>query len=99
MAETTHTPGPWFVAKNGYHAVRDDEARDVVTADGITIAEVREFGGVAEREANADLIATAPELYEQLEYWLEYVSIDPKFAGWVGKTRAVLAKARGEAAQ
>lgn len=57
--KTKHTPGPWYpVEFSGYWTVRDDrfyESRDLLNEEDCSRA-----------EANAKLIATAPELLEAL---------------------------------
>lgn len=68
MDDFKGTPGPWAVAPG---LVRNDEARDVVKYDSQPddyqlIAEVREFYSPAERDANAHLIAAAPDLLAAL---------------------------------
>ena len=99
-----HTPGPWvlesytsggetryFVRTRG--AVRDD--------DGPTL-DFAVAGGV--READAPLIAAAPEMYQALELAAKYVhpnAILPFDPGEpvvyaTGVIQAALAKARGE---
>ena len=100
MAE--HTAGPWdgigvipqhyIVWRSNYNDATDTR----IIATGI------------EREADAHLIAAAPELYEALEYWLEHQgdecpdgfrSMD-EHCCWemraMRQARAALAKARGE---
>lgn len=63
-SETKHTPGPWAA----------DRDNDVVTSDGTGIAAVH--GEDADNEqANARLIAAAPDLYWALE----------RVAHWNGK--------------
>lgn len=86
------TPGPW-------EAVNE---RDVDTADGKCIAIMGV--GVDEFEANAHLIAAAPDLYEALEKILRECGdemSDGYLANFVHSdkasvARAALAKARGE---
>ena len=61
--ETKHTPGPWFAKR-----VRDSETNgdfDIDSVDGYHIAE--SIGGLddGEEEANACLIAAAPELLDE----------------------------------
>jgi len=103
-----HTPGPWNY-DSGYidtHAVDDDGSRDY-----IILAEMHStFGpdnyGVdqwmlppEEYEANARLIAAAPEMYEALQMFLAYndqgapLHFDTD-AMWA-KARNVLAKIEG----
>jgi hypothetical protein len=78
MSETKFTPGPWVKY--------DDDT--VLDLEGETIAEVFSV------EADTDLIAAAPDLYEALEHVLKGSLSLPRFA----KDEAIraLAKARGE---
>lgn len=89
-----HTPGPWLFSsyKSGNSViVIDGKEFDVATVN------------YPNRDANAHLIAAAPELYEALDGLLaditEYQEIN--FLGgennhWQVRARAALAKARGE---
>jgi len=91
-----HTPGPW-VARGPYVQIHDtykticcvDHPFPCGTASQVRVA-------VCEVEANARLIAAAPELLEELESLVEKV-LD---AGWheelVEEARAVIEKAREE---
>jgi hypothetical protein len=103
-----HTPGSWTIRREpssrgrGFHRT--------VVRDGFTwpIAEVSTAAGgqVDIAEANARLIAAAPELLEALEEMCappENDDEDPtpeeneKWADTMRKARAAIAKARGEA--
>lgn len=97
MSEAKFTPGPWRAWQP-----RGDESVPVRTDGlGITIAYVHQ-GAITNAQANAHLIAAAPELYEALE-WLEtyaMVQVDrhpdaQDNKGW-RNIIAALAKARGE---
>ena len=69
---STHTPGPWRVYTNG-----NMENRLAIQADGPTVARIDTVETIADirlksvtdlpAEANADLMAAAPELLEALE--------------------------------
>lgn len=94
MNETKFTPGPWLFSsyKSGNSViVIDGKEFDVATVN------------YPNRDANAHLIAAAPELYEALEGLLaditEYQEIN-NLGGqnnhWQVKAKAALAKARGE---
>jgi hypothetical protein len=100
-----HTPAPWHVRTN---PIRDDEPRDVVNTSQL-IAEVREFYSAGEREANARLIAAAPELLEVLleaRAELSRVQYDvvrsvqanntPEMQALVDRLDAAIAKALGQ---
>ena len=92
-----HTPGPWFTRREGFSTVYI-EARigggmlQEVAACGPTAA------GIGQQEANAQLIAAAPELLsivqelqESAAYWSEY---DVPL-GIVDRINAAIAKATG----
>lgn len=99
-----HTPGPWMVDTNF-------RGEQFVQA-GNTEYGIQPFGSCSccgeyihgdnqeEREANARLIAAAPELFEALKVFLEYndqggpLSFNTD-AMWV-KARTAVAKAEGE---
>jgi len=92
MTEPKFTPGPWFTDDYGY--IFSGERRDAHM-----IAEVRGWGWIQYlpnpeqiQDANAHLIAAAPELYKALEYCIKQI---PEF-GDVPGIKAALAKARGE---
>lgn len=96
MSETTHTPGPWTMQPDETFSTLGDKR--VVAFNDISPAIV--FGGLgAETDANAHLIASAPELLEALEAAWERVHSDV-----CGRTcckecenaKAAMAKARGE---
>ena len=90
-----HTPGPWDVEPKGSRHFVDG-------ADGLTVAYL-DRAGVRERseiEANARLIASAPELLEALEAVLpdleHYVATHgPGPDKRLAIARAAIAKARG----
>ncbi|WP_159918012.1 hypothetical protein [Pantoea sp. 18069] len=109
MSEAKHTPGPWFQSHRkaivGY-------STEVYTANGEVIATVawyprrlNETTTVTDREANARLIAVAPELLEALqglerEGWLSHIvaackkeSADASLYASVTVARAAIAKA------
>jgi hypothetical protein len=94
-----HTDGPWIWASR-----RTPQAKvyDVIGA-GLVIARVHE-GGVKRAEANARLIASAPDLLEALSLLLSH---DEQDAGCLPTdahrdaqqaARAAIARATGEAA-
>ena len=83
---TKHTQGPWLVEGRAVYALNDDGYNrfSALVQDAHTPGD--------ELEANARLIAAAPELLEALECLLE---MGHAKAGDLA--RAALAKARGEA--
>ena len=105
MAE--HTPGPWTV---GNELLREDErpVHGGESGEGI-IALVWPWGddevGEQDREANARLIAAAPDLLEAAEAviaeWRRYIEDEIDVAdmaqGSLTVLLAAIAKARGEA--
>lgn len=102
MSELKATPGPWFVHDNHpqhacYHIGPDD-------CGPLDVATVYSPGD-EEADANAHLIAAAPEMYAQLDYVERLLSAhergeqlpgDQDAKAWGVMTRAILAKARGE---
>ena len=103
MSDTRFTPGPWFVDLN--NPLRDDSYA-VTTGEydtGDWIASVRplvddDTGMVrgAEHQANARLIAAAPDLYAACAGALSVMGADGYAGIVVHSLRAALAKARGE---
>ena len=90
--ETRWTPGPWACHPSAFMADGDDKrAYFIVSGLG--------FSGKA--DANAHLIAAAPELYEELEKARRTIQalIDDGYTGYLefrNSIDAALAKARGE---
>ena len=69
----SHTPGPWIIdLENDIYITVHAEHRDIcdMTVD---------FGDVAEAEANASLIAAAPEMLRALEAAREFISNGVEF--------------------
>jgi hypothetical protein len=104
MSATKHTPGPWFYRRG------DEWTHDVVTLHGElpdgstncwTVASINKQRE-PEHEANARLIAAAPELLEELENILRAYGSEHQshaFEQWpeVIRAREVIAKATGSA--
>jgi len=93
---TKHTPGPWAVA---------DVGEVVVCATGRTLCDVYSSFGTGEEQADADarLIAAAPDLLAALEAFVE--AEHAASIGWrafgmyvdaVDAAKAAIAKARGQ---
>ena len=82
---TEHTPGPWHVWQAGKHVV--------IKAGSLIIGSVRRAIVGGEQQANAHLIAAAPELLEALKFVIRGV---PDTWEGVQKARAAIAKATGE---
>lgn len=108
---TKHTPGPWEVREHW----GDDDAFEVYPTRGgkqppigewAALAEVPEYGQAGEAEANAYLIAAAPELLEALDGMLQVYGGGKSFDGLpkhatelelIDQARAAVAKAKGAA--
>jgi hypothetical protein len=98
MSSAKHTPGPWRVW-------RDQDPKEPVQICGMESDFVCEISGInTNREANASLIAAAPELLEALDGFLELCGqgvfqVDNCDQGdvirWTEKARAAIAKAKG----
>lgn len=101
----THTPGPWKLARNGSHAGRIAVVHGCMNPDpssdkyGWLEIWSRSWVGhdtPQHMEANARLIAAAPELYDVLcdiVGWLEQGgTIDPAV---IEEAKAVIAKTEG----
>ena len=96
-----HTPGPWAVFQND----SDEERLDINSLHpsgkgAFFVAET--IGGLAdgEMEANARLIAAAPDLLqacEQAEHWLDHDDGSAEPAEMLRVLRAAIAKANGGA--
>ncbi len=82
------TKGPWVKDSRGECLINPDGENIIVWGCGLSSATK-----TVERVANADLIATAPELYELLFY-----IANGEIRAYAHKTRIdkLLAKARGE---
>jgi hypothetical protein len=89
---SAHTPGPWTKSEGSSVAAlnfRGDPGRTR------KIADVYAGGGtLAERHANAHLVAAAPELLEALRTMLAYATTADSQA--VAKAKAAIAKAEGK---
>ena len=103
MSATKHTPGPWRPESES----RSPDGSDllVTTADGAySIADCRMqctgVGSVDEAEANARLIAAAPDLLAELRALVEGIeraaAAGVDLSGYVGTGRALALIARVE---
>ena len=91
MSETKFTPGPWFVKRQNPSPTTGEWM--IAGSKPGYLAEIRDCGS-GDVQANAHLIAAAPDLYAALE---EVIRIsDRKHDAW-DKAKAALVKARGEA--
>ena len=72
MTETRFTPGPWRAVTDPCHfdtlsdVIGGDTRRSPAPVNQLHVG-VGGYAGVQEQEANAHLIASAPELYEALQ--------------------------------
>lgn len=98
-SERKWTPGPWTISTENDVCTQIDGEYHAVCTDQFC------YAPEVEREANAHLIAAAPDLYEALEQArdtiLELINARNSEAegsdeDWVGGINAALAKARGE---
>ena len=100
-AKVGHTPGPWEYLEDD---CSDDERHGVIAkCNDLWIATCLRSGTEAsteaEAEANARLIAAAPDLLAVLQSLLSYVECDGQVHGpIVTVARVVIAKATGGAA-
>lgn len=96
-----HTPGPWFAVRG--HAYWEVEPHGAGDTAPFTVADVcpsepgNPDGGL--QEANARLIAAAPELLEALQNFVDSVTfIDPSgYPQSLEQARAAILKAKGGA--
>lgn len=112
MTDTKFTPGPWSVAAdydNKLHVcspwndrVKPKNSDTYGSYLGAHICEVPHQGEDApvvtltQAKANAHLIAAAPELYEALDLFIDWMNEEEGAHALCDKGRAALAKARGE---
>ena len=92
MNEKRFTPGPWE-----YHSgVGPTFVIEAATAGQFARVSRWTQGNRAEAEANARLIAAAPDLYEALQAFIDAGDGHDDFTDEWPAARAALAKARGE---
>lgn len=94
-----HTPGPWKLCARGDYSDFDGDSA-VITGDGDTrrLAVVH-HDDTAEHQANAQLIAAAPELLASLKavmsFWINVESGDEMPAEIFDAATTAIAKAEG----
>lgn len=93
MSEAKHTQGPWQVS-NWYST----SGQSCGISNGILGVAAVYGTGRTEAEANARLVASAPELVAAVRALLTYFSTKTDDAPCVVAARAAVAKALGEAA-
>jgi len=99
-----HTPGPWKQGKSGgiswYNIYANNETVRVARVFDPSPAPNHKAEGFEIEEANARLIAAAPELLEALEEIATQAGgtfhNNPELAKGVLQARAAIAKAKGE---
>lgn len=86
-----HTSGPWKVVQSWYDfMVEGPDGQEIIWQDG-------PYDTPTIKEANARLIAAAPEMLEVLNAWLDqYKDEEYKDCPEVVQTRAAIAKATGQ---
>lgn len=112
----SHTPGPWktVIANYSEDNISWLASADVVTPRGATLVRfegTQDYQKNNEHEANASLIAAAPEMLEALEWLMEYLkrstlgTVATEYGGKATlvdrlllevKMRDVIEKARGQ---
>lgn len=99
--ETRWTPGPWIAYPNQdenlFYIAQQDGAPYTPGYSDVCGLSCHTWDGerFTVQQANAHLIAAAPELFEALEEMLAECE-DDEFAPHVMEAKAALAKARGE---
>lgn len=98
MDEMKHTPGPWTASGNGVHVYKNKVGLCVAVSYDPHDMTSRSNPPVA--QANARLIAAAPEMLEILQAVQEAAAATANYIGQDGqlikKVMAVIAKAKGE---
>lgn len=98
--ETKHTSGPWRI--DGFNSITNGEVIRHGDYEIITVLhDFNRFDRDPEREANARLIAAAPDLLAVAEavcfWWYDCKAKDKEARDdMIGKARAAILKARGE---
>ncbi len=85
----SHTPGPWTALKKNVWSVQNDELTEIATVGTTT------SGMDAEKEANARLIAAAPDLLEACKRAYDLLHDDDYEDDGTGFLDAVIEKAEG----
>lgn len=95
MSEGKHTPGPWLVTKEYDH--NDDVIFAVEVEGGQRVCDL--MTDFPEDEANARLIAAAPDMLEALEGLVSYLDRTCLYedSGAGARIVAAIRKAKGEA--
>ena len=96
-----HTPGPWHCGnRDNWWRIYDENGVYIAAAKDPSPAPNHKADGFDIEEANARLIAAAPELLEALEYLVQSKPGTKDFEKWwsfrVAGAHAAIAKAKGE---
>lgn len=94
MQELKHTPGPWKTEDDFYR-----QGVGILGADGLYVAHVIRTSAHSETEANARLIAAAPDLLEALQgavRAMEIATLLPSFKPFIQRGKSAIAKATGQ---
>ncbi len=92
--DNKHTPGPWGLE---HHLLQDGnggEKYSLVTIRPNKTIKIHTWKD--EDEANARLIASAPDLLEALEGLMKNEPQDAEYPGWLQKARSIISKAKRE---
>lgn len=95
-ASVAHTPGPWTRTRG--EQFRHDHSRGVRGPDGTYVAAALDFNRSdrdEECEANARLIAAAPDLLSALKNLLQVCEDERESDDMLQDSRAAIAKAEG----
>lgn len=95
----SHTPGPWSIHETKGNGGNIPDRLEIVGPEEgrrrSLIASIYGFK-MLEGQANARLIAAAPELYEALENLIDFLFHGKKNCQAILRAKAALAKARGD---
>ena len=90
-----HTPGPWTAQNDGRDIISIQHSNNDPGAISMTLAKVTaRMTWRSQAEANALLIAAAPDLLAFAQEWLERQGTDENYM--TAKARAAISKATGE---
>lgn len=95
--KVSHTPGPWNATTNDHSNDAYYGFKQIISENGWYICDVAGNAGLSalpttEAEANAKLIASAPELLEALKgltAYFKYMVKDPHFKEYVDAVNAI----------
>jgi hypothetical protein len=99
---TKHTPGPWYVGSGTYECRNIYSVASVTDDEGFTyqpIVATAEDDGIGCWDANARLIAAAPDLLEALRSAVNDADawgLADDECDWLPLARAAIARATGE---